>query len=114
MTQEQKRIKLAEAAGWKRKGKSKVWINPNLGGGFDYLSGLPNYFHDLNAVHELEKVLTEEQREQYAMLLSIRISGGGLTRIDGYTNYDDACNVITASATQRVEAIGLTLGLWTA
>ncbi len=59
MTQEQKRIKLAEAAGWKRKGKNKIWIDP--GGGFDCLSDLPDYFNDLNAVHKLEGLLLDSK-----------------------------------------------------
>jgi hypothetical protein len=100
MTQEEKRIMLAKYAFIQTQDQEWALVKP-----------LPDYFNDLNAVHELEKLLTKEQREQYAMLLIHRISGGGLATVDGYTNYDDACDVITASATQRAEAIGLTLNL---
>jgi len=121
MNQEQKRIKLAEAGGWLRMGADLEYAITRPEGRWEkgeltvfHFGQLPDYFNDLNAMHELEKVLTEEQREQYAIILIHRISGGGLATVDGYTNYDDSCDVITASAAQRAEAIGLTLGLWEA
>lgn len=120
MTKEQKRIKLAEAGGLKvidvpfipsqTKAAGCVFTDaartewrkcyPNSCGVY----GVPDYFNDLNAVHELEKVLTEEQRRSYCDF-----------------TYDIACRIqketgkwnwISLPAAQRAEAIGLTLKLW--
>jgi len=102
MTQEEKRIMLAKYAFSQI--PDQKWVLVKL---------LPDYFNDLNAVHELEKVLTKEQREEYAMVLVHHISGGGLATVDGYTNYDDACDVITVTAALRAEVLGITLNLWT-
>jgi len=104
MTQEEKRIKLAKAAGWTKvhqswTGQKKACI-PND----SQILPLPDYFNDLNAVHELEKVLTEEQCRAYCDF-----------------TYDIACrlqketgkwNWISLPAAQRAEALGLTLNLW--
>jgi len=105
MTQEEKRIKLAEAGGWKVHPKYRfIVIPPNSPHSVQPLSTIPDYFSDLNAVHELEKVLTEEQRRSYCDF-----------------TYDIACRIqketgkwnwISLPAAQRAEALGLTLNLW--
>ena len=116
MKEEQQRIKIAEACGY-------VWDNGRIGvcGWWTDPSGLQvswgqnklkamsqlliiDYLNDLNAMHDAEKVLTEEQRI-------------------AYTNhtYDIACKVqretekwrwISLTAAQRAEAFLRTLGLW--
>jgi hypothetical protein len=98
MTQEEKTIKLAEAAGFTdimlpmgfhqqmSDEKSK-----KCGGRWRFK--IPNYFEDLNAVHELEKVVKKVWGKYVKILNSIT---------------DPAC----ATAAQRCEAIGKTLGLW--
>jgi hypothetical protein len=50
MTHQEKRIKIAERMGWKRRGRLKVWNSPIAGGGYYYFHQLPNYFTDLNAI----------------------------------------------------------------
>jgi hypothetical protein len=120
MTQEQKRIKLAEACGLKvidvpfipsqtkpagcvfTDAARTAWRKcyPNSCG----VRGIPDYFNDLNAVHELEKVLTEK----------------GVNTWWKYADHINRLNptlfgretAIHATAAQRCEAIGLTLGLW--
>jgi len=98
MTQEEKRIKLAEAAGFTQEEPwldgRKCWghkKHPNIG-----FEEIPDYFNDLNVVHELEKVLNAVQRLQYMDKL-------------GYP-HNTSCTFATAS--QRCEALGLTLNLW--
>jgi hypothetical protein len=106
MTQEEKRIKLAEADGWKPNGAGYWHKNGEVCAlQFESLDGrgndvypLPNYFHDLNAVHELEKVLDEKQQD---------IMNNTLWDIMSGRKY-----LWHATATQRAEALGLTLGLW--
>jgi hypothetical protein len=77
LSPEQKRVKIAEACGWKwvpefnsRKKENYlipptgrhcvVWKDGLLGG-----NQPPDYLNDLNAMHSTEKVLTERQRLQY-------------------------------------------------
>jgi hypothetical protein len=112
MTQEEKRIKLAESGGLKvidvpfipsqTKSAGCVFTDaartawrkcyPNSCG----VHGIPDYFNDLNAVHELEKVLNAVQRLQYMDKL-------------GYP-HNTSCTFATAA--KRCEALGLTLNLW--
>jgi len=98
MTEEEKRIKLAEAGGWTKfyeswSGQKKACI-PND----SQILPLPDYFNDLNAVHELEKVLDEKQQD---------IMNNTLWDIMSGRKY-----LWHATATQRAEALGLTLNLW--
>ena len=83
MTQEQKRIKLAEAAGIKHGVKCAT----------------TDYFNNLNAVHELEKVLKGGLRSTYDAWLGIIAK-------------QDHCFIWETTASQRCEAIGKTLNLW--
>jgi hypothetical protein len=125
MTQSEKRIKIAEACGWEwltRKNDNLSWLFPKgleakgimLGHvhgpefvkevkgsrrcGFGVLHA-PDYFNDLNACHEMEAILTDDEYSKY-----------------GWTLLGDgkfACrDFLGAKAAQRAEAFGLTLGLW--
>jgi hypothetical protein len=109
MTQEQKRIKLAEAGGWKcaehvaefdKPFALMCWHRP--GNAEWQTEEPPDYFNDLNAVHELEKVLTNGQRRSY------------FYHLFGTQRLDDAelWKAVHATAAQRAEALGLTLNLW--
>ena len=107
MTQEQKRIKIAEVCNpWNstnREGsKYTSWadyVNRVCGA----IDELPDYFNDLNAMHEAEKVLTNGQMGAYAYVLLET------------TDFRKKPCVWTfhATAAQRAEAFGRTLGLWT-
>ena len=112
LTQEQKRVKLAEACGWKRIPKDDVGAAARLFYGDTWwrdaenntiasVEQLPDYFNDLNACHEAEKTMTYEQHCHYADLLNFLIIPG------------PAANKSTfATAAQRAEALGQTLNLW--
>lgn len=56
MNKELQRIKIAEACGWKTASDSPNWTyyRPD---GRGWNGELPDYFNDLNAMHEAEKVL---------------------------------------------------------
>jgi hypothetical protein len=107
MTQEEKTIKLAEAAGFTdimlpmgfhqqmSDEKSK-----ECGGRWRF--EIPKYFEDLNAVHELEKYLTQEQANSYGDHLANSKQDGTWA----------GCHIWHQSAEQRCEAIGKALNLW--
>jgi len=110
LTQEDKRIKLAEAGGWKRKSVDLEYPLSRPEGRWEkgeltvfHFGQLPDYFNDLNAVHELEKVLTKPQQNKFILELDVIIRGDG-----------DYFDIAHATAAQRAEVIGLTLGLWEA
>jgi hypothetical protein len=85
MTQEQKRIKLAKADGED---------NDSIVRGL-----IPDYFNDLNAMHELEKTL-----QHYGVFVD------RLAEIMGQPR--QGIMLVNANAANRAEALGLTLNLW--
>ncbi len=109
MSPEQQRIAIAEACGWKNfnsashEGSIQYGQPPNA----PHNSWeLPDYLNDLNACHEIEKMLTAAQRITYAEQLCIL-----------WTGRDDRAVPIwfwltEATANQRAEAFLRTLGLW--
>lgn len=106
MTPEQQRIKIAEACGWKAVKRGK-WFGRVV---WWYRKGkveipesqLPDYLNDLNAMHEAEKFLTNDQWLDYDLELMV------------VTNCDDIVQKkrISATAKQRAEAFRRTLNLW--
>jgi hypothetical protein len=109
MTPKQKRIKLAEADGFIQEepwlNGRKCWSHKNHPKHIGF-EEIPDYFNDLNAVHELEKVLTDEQWLEYREELRTAILGG-IRLVSQWCKAD-----LHATAAQRAEALGLTLNLW--
>lgn len=107
LTQEQKRIRIAEACGWGKSPQEKLWYalgcgdfaDPMIAGFRDgHVAPLPDYFGDLNAIHEAENVLNDTQHSNYrGELLKVCLS---------------LADALCATAAQRAEAFGLALGLW--
>ncbi len=100
--QEEKRFKIAEACGW--------IPYPTIKGAFSHLKhegifAAPDYFNDLNSMHDAEKILTMEQHCQFREHLAKLVNFNGLTP-RGAREY------ISSNATQRAEAFGKTLNLW--
>ena len=94
MTPEQQRIAIAEACGRVQRPDGS-WFPI----GKDYGSaGIPEYLNDLNAMHEAEKVLTNEQLEVYCNILHKPNHG--------------VYWAIHATASQRAEAFLRTIGKW--
>jgi len=118
MTQEEKRILLAEAAGWTKvheswTGQKKACI-PND----SQRLPLPDYFHDLNAVHELWTILIKgrDELEDKLSIELLRQIGSDDPSDGGRPNGSDATWALASNATasQRAEALGLTLNIWKA
>ena len=110
MKPEQQRIAIAEACGWKlvedNPDYEPYWEDPkgNMIAKVGFQNRLPDYLNDLNAMHEAENVLTEEQRVAYS----------------NHT-YDVACEAqretekwrwISLTAAQRAEAFLRTINKW--
>ena len=102
MNNEQINIAVAEACGWNP--PLEAMGNMTYGGG-KFLSSeewrkdhIPNYCNDLNAIHEAERILTNEQIEVYCSFLQ-RPQWG-------------IWWAISATARQRAEAFLRTLEKW--
>jgi hypothetical protein len=81
-----------------------VVIPPNSPHSVQPLSTIPDFYTDLNAVHELEKLLTEKGVNAWWEYVN-RINRLNPTPFGRET-------AVHATAAQRAEAIGLTLNLW--
>jgi len=84
MTPQEKRIKIAEFDNWENVhlAGSKTISEPLLDKGLGlvgFLNGkmqleiVPDYLNDLNAMHEVEKVLTFEQQRIYGDILGLHV-----------------------------------------
>lgn len=119
MTQEQKRIKIAEVCGWTNVWDSRKYelgfngYPPNYQGNINDSSKrvqIPDYFKDLDAMHEAERSVFRadigsldpmkwELWEKYTTMLA-----------DKFTGEED---VAFATAGERAESFGQSLNLWT-
>jgi hypothetical protein len=113
MTQEEKRIKLAEAAGWRLFSQFKnLWAPPKHVVEYDCDAyPLPDYFNDLNAVQELQDKLTNDQQFEFVYHLNDVL---GLVPLSSPASYREVVlfSFANATAAQRFEALGLALNLW--
>jgi hypothetical protein len=114
LTQDQKRIKLAEHHGFCLISEDGYccWRDPDghewqvMHGFQTYKDGsdiLPDYFYDLNSMHEIEERLTPEQRRDYASALHPRSS---------WNNLDADFEVAHRTAAEKAEVYGLVCKLW--
>jgi hypothetical protein len=104
MTPDQQRIAIATACGWtdiRRQrlyaGDQDLW-GTKITGGEKHRNRLPDYLNDLNAFHEMEKVLTSEQVTSYVDFLELMNERWSTPAF--------------ATAPQRAEAFLRTLNLW--
>ena len=106
MTPEAQRIAIAEACGWKTTSDSPNWAyyRPD---GRGWNGELPDYLNDLNAMHEAEKVLTDEQDLEYSEVLE-QVVGARFNSNNG----EDMRRLRSATAAQRAEAFLRTVGKW--
>ena len=98
MTQEEKRIAIAEACGWVFKEGGIYYHSSGV------LKHLPDYLNDLNAMHEAEKQIKDFSH--YARHLKWIMLG------PDQIPQRERWKVVHATAAQRAEAFGRTLGLW--
>jgi hypothetical protein len=113
MTNEQINIAIAEACGWRiaervspeaKEDATACWIRPN--GDEWQEESLPDYCNDLNAMHEAEKVLNDEQWPEYREELR-NVVLGGIRMVSQWCKAD-----LHATARQRAEAFLKTIGKW--
>jgi hypothetical protein len=103
MDQEAKRIAIAEACGWtQNKHNSRYWTSPL--GESTMVTPFPDYLNDLNAMHAAIMAQSDDSR------VSINHTLMEMLRPDEKLILD---RTINATAAQRAEAFGRTLGLWT-
>ena len=103
MTPDQQRIAIAKVRGYTHARIIKsIDGSPDIGIGHHPTEphSIPDYPRDLNACHEMEKVLTGDQQHDYEC---------HLLRMD-YPDWE--IKVTHATAAQRAEAFLRTLGLW--
>ena len=118
MNPEQQRIAIAEACGWKLKsnGLSPMWSwqNESLIHRIKWVAHkvmasqgvLPDYLNDLNAMHDAENVLTDDQWPIYRDEIRLVVLGP-IRTVSGWCKSD-----IHATASQRAEAFLRTIGKW--
>jgi hypothetical protein len=125
MTPEQKQIAIAEACNLfrlaplkrtNRRGKDdpngvRLWYCDEDHGGAKSYAEIPDYFNDLNAMHEAEKVLTSDQQFDYIYELNDSL---GLVPLSSPASYREAVlwTFTHSTAADRAEAFGKTLNLW--
>lgn len=127
LTQEEKRIKIAEACGWMDISRCTRKMRPAIDGvcirgtkdapSVNYpreYCFLPDYFKDLNAMHEAEKILKLTKKDTWNKRLVEIANGWPIGELD--RDYDFSISSImgafSATADQRAEAFGKTLNLW--
>ena len=99
MTKEQINIAIAEACGWKYVNNEthapdgSFWWSKEL--------EIPDYCNDLNAMHEAEKILSDEPHADYACELVKTIRQNG-----------EWFESVSATAAQRAEAFLRTINKW--
>jgi hypothetical protein len=110
VTPEAQRIAIAEACGWTQiesctccDGVSRGY-QPTPGA---HKKHLPDYLNDLNAMHDAEKVLTNEQDLEYSEALEQVVKGRFVTN-----NAEDMRRLRSATPAQRAEAFLRTIGKW--
>lgn len=115
MTPEAQRIAIAEACGWTdchcyslASGKKPCgrWMG-------QLPTELPDYLNDLNAMHEAEKVLSEERQRDYCRNILESFDKNRINWRTGRTLPPTQCWITAhATAAQRAEAFLKTLNLW--
>lgn len=92
MSNEQINIAIAEACGWHTIAFNRGWVKVGDG---ETQAMIPDYCNDLNAMHEVEKIMTADQWYEYDRSMPLR---------------DPQKMHVTAA--QRAEAFLRTLGKW--
>jgi hypothetical protein len=110
MTNEQINIAIAEACGWQVHPRDRfIVIPPNSPHSVQPLYTIPNYCNDLNAMHEAEKMLNDEQHRQYRSEVWYSVCND----ISSYECVKAAERPhFSATSHQRAEAFLKTLGKW--
>lgn len=118
MKPEAQRIAVAEVCGWHFDKVDSDWYHPEKGEQVSEFY-LPDYLNDLNAMHEAEKTLTNQQRRQYTQFL-VQVHPLHYDPFDGFEadpevndGYMKIYMLASMTAAQRAEAFLRTIGKWT-
>ena len=103
MDKDQQRIAIAESLGWERVGRNG-WMK---GGQSGTMAILPDYLNDLNACHEFEKTLTDDEWASYTCMLGLVIDKNN--QLDGA---ELEIKMVHAQSSQRCETYIRIKGLW--
>jgi len=117
MTLKEKRVKIAEVFGYKfvpshdsqEVAVPEYYESPDGERLWD-INELPNFFEDLNAMHDAEKLLRTPEASN-KLLWTIYLNN--LARICKTAWASNTWLIPHASASQKAEAFGLALKLWT-
>ena len=114
LTDEEKRIKVAELCGWstlkitlERGRKMMHETTGQVGYAKDVL---PDYINDLNAMREAELVMLAQRRVFKQGWLNSEVYTNNLGRILDCSDKEDWILCVTATAAQRAKAFVLTMG----
>jgi hypothetical protein len=119
MTPDEQRVAIAKACGWKCNGDpdqltaTQGWqfahqcvLSPE--GKLVTHNSIPDYINDLNAMHEAEKVLTQEQMIAYSRHVGKLVTSHLPASRAAWMDF----KLINSTAAQRSEAFIRTLNLW--
>ena len=110
MTPEEINRAIAEYLGWKEHESCPgIWYSPTRAQLTE--AWVPKYHSDLNACHEMEKALTDEQWSLYCEHLYCAATARLLPQLDEFL-YEDLRVLTHATAPQRCEAFLRTIGKW--
>jgi len=124
MTPEKQLIAIAKVCGWTAEQDSNgYWraVHKSTGTAVElWLSeqnvwsvGIPDYLNDLNACHEMEKVLSGEQKEQFIFWLNHLHPSADIHYAEKKRELRlDVFDLVHTTAPQRAEAFLRTLNLW--
>jgi hypothetical protein len=91
---------IAEACGFKYVALGLGW--KHIMGG-EMQCRIPDYYNDLNAMHEAENTLTDEKKSEYVIQLS-QTFNSPYKETQGDLNRSQVFQIITATAKQKAEA----------
>ena len=116
MTPDQQQIAIAKACGWTEIGglSAKGLVGKPPGEICSFVDFLPDYLNDLNACHEMEHVLTYEQKEQFVFWMNHIHPSADIHYAEKKRELRlDVFDLVHTTASQRSEAFLRTLNLWT-
>lgn len=105
MRPEKQRIAIAEACGWAPLKTTSIFSWRDAEGFLRHEIEIPDYLNDLNAMHEAEKILTEEDQWKQILLLAGNPDETKMGLIE-------LRKVVRATAAQRAEAFLKIIGKW--
>lgn len=111
MKPELQRVKIAKACGWIKTIDDK-WYQPPF---FDVaqLRDMPlDYLNSLDAMAEVEKMLSDKETSQYLWNLNNVVNGSEKGELPWFEDYVKTFKVVIAPASARAEAFLRTKGLW--